>query len=909
MPVHSGQMFSQYRLERQIGAGGMGVVWKALDTTLKRHVAIKILPSDLTSDPEWRTRFRREAQAAAALDHPNIAIIHEVGEEHDTPFIVMQFLEGRTLRQVIQQGALSLREWLRVSTGVAEGLAHAHKNGIVHRDLKPDNVMLTTDSKIKILDFGLAKMLLSEKPRDGTGPSDDSVLVISRELTQVGKTFGTLAYMSPEQARGDPVDHRSDLFSFGIMLYEMATGQLPFKGRTEVDTLSAIIAREPPPLPEVGSELPAEAERVIRKAIEKEPDRRYQHADEMATDLKNLQRDTTSGRVPTLQDRVTAGQAMPSSSRVLPLWTWALAGIGVVALGAAALQMKLGSGASPGRSGPEGASTAVRETGRKMIVVLPFENLGPAEDEFFAAGMTEEITSRLAAVNGLGVISRKSALQYDGTSKSIKQIGEELGVSYVLGGTVRWARAPGGASRVRITPRLVRVDDDTHLWAEAYDEVFEDIFKVQSEIAGKVIDHLGVALLEVERASLDSRPTENLEAYQAYLRGLHYQRRPEYAPESQELQMQMFIRAVQLDPRFALAFAALSRTHSGFYHFGYDRTPERQSMARSSVDRALELAPDSPEVQLALGYYHYWCHKDYQRALEAFAAARRSLPNDSELLEAVAYVQRRQGVWEETTANLKRACTLSPLEARPPAELGRTYTWLRRYQEAEEYLDRSIAILPDQVEAYLAKAENYWLWKGTTREARAALEALPKTGDPSSTWFRFWQEVYDRRFEEALDLLRATPDEMIREQFFFAPKALLAAVAHDLMGDAVAARAAYGSARVELEEEIRARPDDHRPHSALGLVLAGLGKKDEAVAEGRRAVAMYPTSADAMAGPPWIGNLALIYAMVGEQEAAIDQIEVLLSIPSRMSVPFLQLDPRWDPLRDHARFRKLVTKS
>ncbi len=915
MALQPGQMLSHYRLVEKIGEGGMGIVWKALDTELNRHVALKILPPELTADPERRLRFKREAQAAAALSHPNIAVIHEVVEHEGTPFIVMEFLEGKSLRKHLHDRPLPVKEWVRLALPIAEGLAHAHKHGIVHRDLKPDNVMITDESQVKLLDFGLAKLLQPEKLPAGADEELESRLeTISRELTRAGKVFGTVAYMSPEQARGEAADHRSDLFSFGVMLYEMASGHLPFKGRSHVEALSATIAAEPQPLSEVVGELPAEAERVVRKALEKETERRYQDAADLAADLRNLQRDLDSGRasIPAGVTGEVAAAGSPSVPTVKRIRGWPLAAALVVVAAAVLLgylqfrpfeqlaESEIAGSAAQRWKGVEVTSE------RKMIVVLPFENLGPPEDEYFAAGMTEEITSRLAVASGLGVISRKSAVRYAGSDKTTKQIGEELGVDYLVEGTVRWAREAGGASRVRITPQLIRVADDTHLWAEAYDRVIDDIFQVQSDIAGKVFEQLGVALLEPERRAVESRPTDNPDAYNAYLRGLHYVWLPSWSEENLQLALEMFQRAVELDPGFALAHVELCKAHSEMYDFGYDRKKERLAMAKRAVERAVELAPQSVQVHLALGYYHYWGHKEYERALEEFAIAGKDLPNDAELLAATAYVYRRQGRWEEALVKLEKALELDPMDAEKALTHGHTYYLLRRYPDAVRYYDRATALAPDLAWSYMSKVEAYWLWRGTTEEARAALEEMPKTEDPLNTWIWFWQEIYEGEHQAALERLSSSSfDQSAAFWEGLFPRALLSAFVHDLLNEPDLARRDYDSARSILEKELAQRPDDYRVHSALGMALAGLGRRDEAIREGRRAVEMYPVSKDALWGPGQVKTLALIYTMVGEHDAALDQIEYLLSIPSNVSIPYLRLDPRWKPLWDHPRFKEL----
>ena len=874
MNLEPGSNLGPYEMVAQIGAGGMGVVWKAYDPSLKRHVAIKILPGKLTADPEWRRRFQREAEAAAALDHPNIAVIHQVGEQDGNPYIVMQFLEGQTLRQVLRLGRLTTRRWLAVGIGIADGLAHAQKNGIVHRDLKPDNVMITSDGQIKILDFGLAKVLGAENlpaPREQRSAerSDEE----DAELTQAGKVLGSRSYMSPEQIRGETVDHRSDLFAFGVLLYEMAGGRVPFRGKTDEEIRNAITHEEPAPLSDRSDGIPAEVERVVRKAMEKEPERRYQYADELATDLRNLKRDLASGRAAVLSGESSGETATQTpSDRSARRWL-GLVGVAAVIVAVLAIAWwKTRPISGPTSSTSVAGTTRPAGSEREMIVVLPFENLGHADDEYFAAGMTQEITSRLAMVAGLGVISSKSAIRYADTDKTPKQIGEELGVDYVLGGSVRWARPADGPSRVRITPQLIRAADDTAIWSEVYDEVIDDIFALESEIAEKVIDHIGVAL-GGQRWADDLEPTDNLDAYRAYIQGQHLFQLHNYAEEYFRQQVEFFERAIELDPEFALAYAALSRTHSGLYHFGHDRTVERQGLAKQTVERALELAPNSPNVHFALGNYYYWCHKDYDRALEAFAFVQERMPSNLEVLEFVGFIRRRQGRWEEAAANLEQAVELNPVDANLRSELGSTYNFLREYDDALRSFNRAIALLPQQTSAYFEKVYTHWL-KGALDEARVTLERIPPTADPALDWYWFRQEIYEQRFEEALRRLEASPVELIFYFRLVRPKSLLTAELHDLMGHPEPAREAYERARALLEQEIRERPDDYRLYSALGLALAGLGRGPEAIRAGSKAVEIYPIFRDAVFGPRAVEVLALIYSRVGENELALDQIRL-----------------------------------
>lgn len=543
----------------------------------------------------------------------------------------------------------------------------------------------------------------------------------------------------------------------------------------------------------------------------------------------------------------------------------------------------------------------------KSIVVLPLENLGPSEDEYFAAGMTEEITSRLASVSGLGVISRTSATQYAKTSKTIREIGDELGVEYVLEGTVRWARAPVGPGRVRITPQLIQVSDDTHLWAETYDRIFDDIFEVQSDIAQKVVEQLGVKLLKPERKAVEVQPTENLEAYHAYLRARYYATRPHFSLDNWKQVIECAQQAVEFDHGFVPAYVELCKAHSKFYFFWYDHSEERRAMAKLAADQAVKLAPDSPQVHLALAYYHLWVYRDSKQALNELNIAEMSLPNSAELFEAKSAVFQLQGHWDESLDANKRAFELSPRDASLITNLAFIFWVTRRYPQALDASDQAIALAPDQAWPYLEKVFTYWSWKGENEKARAALESVPKD-HAWAPWAWYWAEMFEGRYHKAIKRLSLTSGEWIRIKICARPKSLFSAYAYELLNEPQNARSAYETAITMLKKEIQAQPNDPRYHSSLGIAYASLGRKDEAIQEGKRAVNLLPVSRDALYGIPYVGDLAHIYTIVGEYDAALDKLEYLLSIPSWFSVSWLKIDPRWNLLREHPRFKQMLEK-
>jgi len=522
------------------------------------------------------------------------------------------------------------------------------------------------------------------------------------------------------------------------------------------------------------------------------------------------------------------------------------------------------------------------EPGRATVVVLPFENLGSDEHQFFVAGITEEITSRLGAISSLGVISRTSAVEYDPTHKTVRQIGEDLGVDYVLEGTVRWGEDREGADRVRITPQLIRASDDTHIWSEQYDRVIEDVFAVQSEIATQVITQLHVRLLQDEEQGLASRPTANLEAYTAYVRGLEIARSNATA-ETTSGAVKMFERAVGLDPGFVQAWVELSRTHSLIFHMAIDRSEERAVAAEQTAQRALELAPSAPEPHVALGYYHYWVHRDYGAALAELTIAEGRLPNDDDVLSGIAFVLRRQGRFADALPKLEKAFRLSPRDARLALAISDTHAGLRRFEEAAHYLEVTMELAPEYVVVYLNRAIVSLLWTGDVTEARTFLDRMPAARDPYVVynWFRY--HLCAGEPDLALERLAGSAFESLEMVEGTYPKALLAGQAQRLLGDQEAARRSFEQAVEILERAAADGPDDPRLHSSLGLALSGLGLRDEALRAGELATRLSPVSADAIVGPFHLIDLAMIHTTLGDDEAALEIVEHLLSIPSERS--------------------------
>jgi serine/threonine protein kinase/tetratricopeptide (TPR) repeat protein len=872
-----GRTLGHYRIMDHIGAGGMGEVYRARDERLERDVAIKVLPEQVASDPDRLARFETEAKAVAKLNHPNILAIHDFGSEDGVTYAVMELLDGESLRNVIGGGGVSHGKAVEYARAIANGLSAAHDKGVVHRDLKPENIFLTRDGHIKILDFGLAKLHLQEQELSTESPT-------AALGTEPGQILGTVAYMAPEQVQGKPADQRSDIFALGVVLYEMLSGKRPFGGSTAVETAAAILKEDPEVVSIASPKVPPTLAGVVTKCLEKRPEDRFSSAHDLSLMLDAI-------------DTGALGSQPPRVSVLRQRWPHILA---VVIAAVVAIIFVL-----PPEALFQRGEHAPDTPPLRRIVVLPFENLGPPDEEYFAEGMTEEITARLATVAGMQVISRTSARQYAKTEKTIPEIGRELDVGFVLEGTVRWSRGENGVSRIRITPQLIRTEDDTHLWADNFDRTLDDVFEVQSEIAQKVTDELGVTFGGGEK---ENRPTDNLDAYQAYLRGRYWASRPHFTYENWERRMAAFQRAVELDQGFALAHAELARGHALVRYFRHDLTPARLAVAEAAARRALELAPGDPRVHLDIGYFRLWAYRDIKGALAEFERAAEGLAGSAEVFEAMCDMYIVEGRWEDALDACRRGVELSPRDADLVSKSAWILLTLRRYPEALTTSDQAISLAPDAFWPYFYRTLTLWCWHGNPNETRSILDGLAATAGGWERWVLFWQEMYEGDFREALGRLDSTTDGWIRIKMFARPNALLAAYAYERIGESQTAKEGYEIARRLLEPEVEASPEDPRLHSSLGIVHAKQGRYEDAVREGRLACELLPQSKDGFYYLPYVIDLAHIYTILGNNEAALERLEHLLSNPSYLSSPYLRMDPRWDPLRDDPHFRALLEK-
>jgi serine/threonine protein kinase/tetratricopeptide (TPR) repeat protein len=868
-----GTVISHYKILEKLGAGGMGVVYKAEDTKLKRTVALKFLPPELTRDPEAKERFIHEAQAASSLQHNNICNIHDIDEisGEGQIFMVMDCYQGETLKKRIDKGSLPIEEIIDITIQLAEGLLEAHTHGIIHRDIKPRNIIITSAYVVKIIDFGLAR------------------LAGRTLLTKTGSTLGTVAYMSPEQVRGNQVDQRTDIWSLGAVLYEMITGQLPFKSEYEQAVIYSILNEQPPSMKTLRSDVPTELEKIVETCLQKDPSARFQSMAEILTELKRIKKDSGS---PDLTNRPAIKKRPAKLKIIRSILSGLILAAGIVAVIWYFLL-------EPGMKHPA--------VPIKRLVVLPFENLGPAEDEYFANGMMEELIVRLSSLSGLGVISRTSAVQYAKTDKSLEQIGKELQVDYALEGAIRWATTQDGSKRVRINPNLIRISDKTTIWAESYDRVIDDIFAVQSEISQRVVEKLGITLLESERRAVQRPPTNNLDAYQAFLRARYYESRPHFTDEIWLRVVENYQQAVGLDPKFGLAFAELARAHARLYYLWYDHSPTRLELARRAAEQAMVLSPELPAVHLAMGYYQLYAYRDPVKALGELAIAEKGMPNNAEIFEAKTAVAMLQGHWEEALEGSKKAFELNPRDPSIAVDLAEFYWILRRYDYAVKTCNIAVELAPDDAWPYLIKTFALWSWKGAYQETRTVLESVPKEHS-WAPWSWYWQEMYERRYRQAIQYLSSRPEEWIKTKCWAMPKSLPIAYAYKLLGEQEKSQQSYQTARSLLETEVRQWPDDPRYHSSLGIAYAQLGLKEQAISEGKRATEILTISRDAFYGLPYLEDLAFIYTTVGDTTAALNTLDYLLSIPSWISVAWLNMDPQWDALRNQPGFLKLLEK-
>jgi serine/threonine protein kinase/Tfp pilus assembly protein PilF len=678
-----GQTISHYKILDKIGSGGMGIVYKAEDTKLQRHVAIKFLPPELTRDPESKERFVKEARAASALDHPNICTIYEIGKTKDELFfIAMAYYGGENLKSKIERAPLSVEKTVDLGIQIAQGLSKAHEQGIVHRDIKPANIMVTDDGLVKILDFGLAKL------------ADQS------RITQTGTTYGTTSYMSPEQTKGEGVDPRTDIWSLGVVLYEALSGMRPFKGDYGQAVVYSILNDDPDPVTDFRSDIPAELGEIVNRCLDKEPANRFQSMDDLHNDLRWLKEESRLDTMPYTKPVYPKLRKRRSHPIIIPLFLILFA---ILTVAGYFLLLKPAMEKS--------TSTDAEETTaygwENSIAVLPFADLSPLKDqEYFCDGMTDEIIAKLSSLGVLKVISRTSVMQYKNESVDIKEIGQRLNVANILEGSIRRE-----GDRVRVIAQLINAQDGFHLWADTYEREMESVFEVQEDVARTIADVMRVKLTEDNLAQLASDRPKNVEAYEYYLRGMHtLTNKYEVTAKEEDFQiaLQMFDQAIAVDPDYAYPYVGLAWAYAD--RFNIKNEEEDISRSVQNCEKAFELNPNLAEANSAKATAHL-LRLELDEAYQGFKRALELNPNKAMLIRETAGFYRNIGLYDQAVKLYTKALELDPLNIMTHVVLIMSLMNSGQFDEAKARIDKALELEPSSLWCLKFKAELFVLMK------------------------------------------------------------------------------------------------------------------------------------------------------------------------------------------------------
>ena len=850
----------RYDIERELGRGGMATVYLARDTQHDRSVALKVLHPELAASL-GAERFQREIKLAASLQHPHILGVYDSGNTDGHLWFTMPFVEGESLRdRISREKQLPVADAVRICREIALALDFAHRKGVVHRDIKPENLLLI-DGQAMLADFGIARALGADK---------------GESLTSTGMSIGTPAYMSPEQASGESgIDARTDIYSLGCVLYEMLTGEPPFSGPTMQAVIARVMTETPRPITAVRPSVSRQLAGAVAQAMAKTPADRPATAGEFARLLEST-------------------ATMPAAAPLMPQsrgGRWAVIGAAaVVVLAAGAfVALRLQKGIAPSQ---------------ERIAVLPFENAGGADDEYFADGMTDEVRSKLSTIGGLRVTARASSSQYKRSRKTPREIGKELEVQYLLTGTVRWSKA-NGVNRVRVTPELIQVSNAESRWSQPYDTVLSDVFAVQAAIASKVAEALNVALAPPVQAHIAEAATSNIDAYDEFLKG-------EQITNSLGTSDQMVLtnglshyeKAVQLDSTFVRAWSAIARSQSMMS----SSAPSKEGVARAkfAAERAMQLAPDRAESRLAMGSYLRDIALDYPGAREQYLEGLKHEPNNPDLLTGLGGLERSLGKFDDALTHAKQAALVDPRSVASARRLAGAYHDMRMYQEELAAWDRALALSPTNLAMIQGKAFGY-LSLGQLDSVHALVEEKLKTVDTTALLVRFalYQEtMWTLPPELWPKILKLTVADFGGDKGHWGLKL---GHTYKLLGDTVHARMFGDTARLAFEEQLKDFPDRAQLRELRGRALALGGHKKEAIEEADRSLALRETTLDASLRPYVHFQVARILIQSGEYDRALDLIEPLLSVyASDLTPAYLKIDPTFKPLFGNPRFQRLL---
>ncbi len=870
-PGHTLADFGDYELLEEMGRGGQGIVYRARQNSLNRTVAVKIVGLGQWATQRHLKRFHLEAEAAASLDHPCIVPIYEIGERDGSCYFSMKLIEGEPLDKVSESGRTSPRQAAEIIARLARTLHYAHERGVLHRDIKPGNILIDRKGDPHLTDFGLARVVETEST-----------------VTRTTEALGTPSYMAPEQAKGNNtrVTSATDVYGLGAVLYHLLTGHPPFAGGTTYETIRLVLESEPRHPRLWNAKTDRDLATICLKCLEKDPQRRYSTALALAEDLDRwLKHEPIQARHITMLARGRKWvRRNPAVAGLLASLVALATAIGVIIW----------------------KSELFRPPPATGIAVLPFDNLSPEkEDASLTDGVQDDILTKLAKVAGLKVISRTSVMEYRG-KRNVRQIGEILRVSHVLEGSVRKTGA-----RVHMNAQLIDTRSDTHVWAEEYDFDLNDLFVVQSEIAKKVAGLLDAKISAAESLAIEQPITTDLAAFDLFARAKNLLLWVSSTTGGQGKLLQavdLLNQAVARDPSFFQAYCELAYAHGFLYFFRDDHTPARLALAEEAVKTAFRLRPDSGEAHLAAAENLYRGHLNYKAALAELEIAGQKLPNNARVFEMKGYIQRRQGRWEESTRNIERALDLDPRNFFALRQIAISYGHLRRYAEAASALDHAIAVEPNVINQ-LARAFVELDWKADTGKLHQLIDSI-RSKNPSAvpsiadTWLLC--ALMERDVATAESALNALGETALSDDVVQFSRPFVEGLIARMTNDEQKAHSAFTAARAEQQKIVDAQPNYGPTLCVLGLIDAALGRKDEALQEGRRAVELVPIEEDAINGQAMNQYFAMIAAWAGEKELACEQLIAAMRRPNSLSYGQLKLLPFWDPLRGDPRFEKIV---